>query len=63
MISQNPADTGHPNRPAPWGPYAAIALALAALPQDQLQQLAAVLALAEQLGRYLNYLLPNRDQT
>lgn len=60
MISQNPATTGHTNQPAPWGPYAALLLMLAMLPNEQLQHLEHVLAVAHGIGNLVRMHLGER---
>ncbi|MFJ8677254.1 hypothetical protein [Streptomyces sp. NPDC093589] len=60
MISQNGSAVSHSNEPAPWGPYAAIVIALAALPTEQLQHLEAVLVVAGSVGNLIRMHLGER---
>jgi hypothetical protein len=53
MISQNGSAASHTNEPAPWGPYAAIIIAFAALPIEQLQHMEAVLGVAGTIGNLI----------
>ncbi|MFE1767222.1 hypothetical protein ACFW81_23765 [Streptomyces angustmyceticus] len=60
MISQNSAATGHPNQPTPWGPYAALLIALAAMPTEQLQHLELVFGVAHSIGNLVRMHLGER---
>ncbi|MEU7435651.1 hypothetical protein AB0B07_33160 [Streptomyces sioyaensis] len=60
MISQSSAATSHPNEPNQFGAYAVLILTLAALPNEQLQHLEHVLAVAHSIGNLIRMHLGER---
>ncbi|GAA0501295.1 hypothetical protein [Streptomyces olivaceiscleroticus] len=59
MSSQSPITISQ--SPAPWGPYAAITVLLAALPADQLEHLVNVLNAAGLIGNLIRLHLGELD--